>query len=461
MDYKRVIDKFRELGLFIQDLEGKKAYPSNMWIDWGYTAEDMHEYGFLHFVHPEDRDKVQNAVDGFHQNRDHFSRIVFRIRDKKGEWHWVLSSSLAVERDGDGRVLQYVGFDHDITGEMEAKARAEKALKEAETLISVNEVINARLDLPHTISAILEQAVRVLSFDSSSVQLLTTAENGSEEMKIVGGIGFPENVDIIGKTFPLASRTPNVYIVKNQKPLTLCSEDLTDYADFFHNVFTDIHCWMGVPLISKERLLGMISFDRLEEKPYSGDDLRLAQAFAGQVAIALDNSQLFEETKKLAITDPLTGCFTRRWMYCELKKECESSLRHKQDLSLILFDIDDFKFVNDTYGHLVGDKVLVRVASLVRTVLRTYDQFCRIGGEEFLIILPQTSVDDGVEVAERIRELVARESSGDILANPVTISLGCAQLRASDKNGIEDLIGRTDRAMYRAKRAGKNRVSKL
>ena len=460
MDFEQVIDKFRELGLFIQDLEGRRAYPNYMWREWGYTEEEMNEYGFLHYVHPEDREKVSRIVERFHSGEQQFSRVVFRIRDKRGDWHWILSSCLSVERDGQGKILQYVGFDHDITEEMEARARAEKALKEAETLISANKAITAQLDLPHTITAILEQAGRVLSFDTSSVQLFKS-ENGTGEMEIVGGIGFPEASDVIGTRFPLTGQTPNSVIVEELTSLVLSRKELASYSAFYDHSSDEVSCWMGVPLICKDVLLGMITFDRFEEIPFSEDDLRLALAFSGHVAIALDNSKLYEETKQLAITDPLTGCYTRRWMHRELEKLCEISLRNNNSLSLIMLDIDDFKFVNDTYGHLEGDKILIYIARLVGKVMRKYDLLCRVGGEEFIIILPQTPVESAMEVAERIKVLIADESAGSIMKNPVTVSLGCTQLKESDEGKIEDFISRADRAMYRSKRKGKNCVSFL
>ncbi|MDC7222569.1 MAG: diguanylate cyclase [Spirochaetales bacterium] len=460
MDYSQVIKKFRKLGLFIQDVEQDHAYPNDLWEEWGYGEEDMVGKNFLDFIHPEDRPRVEKAMDNFITDESGFLRVVFRIEDKKGKWRWLLTTCLAVERDDEGRITQYVGFDHDITEEMEAKARAETALKEAETLISANGAITARLDLPHTISAILEQAGRVLSFDSSSVQLIRE-KNGVREMKIVGGVGFPEKYEVIGARFPITSRIPNSRIMVEKDILVLDKEELAGYTDFYDHAYRDILYWMGVPLICKDRLLGMIAFDRLENLPFTEHDIRLARAFAGQVAVALDNSQLFEETRQLAITDPLTGCFSRRWMYSELEKECEASHRHKHDLSLILLDIDHFKRINDTYGHLIGDEILKKMVNLLDRVLRKSDLLFRVGGEEFIILLPYEKLSDAVEVADRIRVLLERELALESMDSPVTVSLGCAQYRDADRDGIDDFISRADRAMYLSKRKGRNRVSFL
>ncbi|MBN2626532.1 MAG: diguanylate cyclase [Spirochaetales bacterium] len=459
MNYRKIINKFRELGLFIQDLKHDKSYPNLLWEEWGYTAEEMTRYGYLSFVHPDDRDYVQKATDRFNRGDEEFSRIVFRIKDKKENWHWILSSCLAVERDQKGQVLEYVGFDHDITQEIVAREQAEKALREAETLISASAAITAvGLDLPHTIGAILEQAGRVISFDSASVQLVEERE-GAPEMMIVGGIGFPREKNPIGARFPMTGLTPNSRIMEERKTLVLSHEEIAGYHDFAAHAYADIHCWMGVPLISRDRLLGMMTFDRLRDDPYTPADKRLAQAFSNHIAIALENSQLYEETKKMAITDPLTGCYTRRRMLSELEKECESSRRHGFELGVIMMDLDDFKNINDTYGHLAGDGVLKKVASLAERELRKSDILCRIGGEEFLMILPHTEKDAVIEVAERVRRVIEEEASLEGMDTAVTVSMGCARLLDSDGDIQTELLERSDRALYQSKARGKNRVS--
>jgi diguanylate cyclase (GGDEF)-like protein/PAS domain S-box-containing protein len=460
MDCNQVLEKLRSLGLFIQDIENHISYPNNLWGKWGYTQEDMTDSGFLNFVHPDDRVRVKMTLDDFDSGGRDLHNLIFRIKDSGEHWHWILSSCLAIDRDESGHLLRYVGFDHDITQEIEARNRAEKAQKEAETLFSASMAITAHLDLSHTISAILEQAGRVLSFDSSSVQLLEEVE-GDKRMKIVGGVGFSPEDKIIGLTFPMTGLTPNSRILKERELLVLDNRDLAIYTDFYDFAHRDIHCWMGVPLICRDRLLGMIAFDRVKDEPFTSDDIRLARVFAGQVAVALDNSRLYEETRKLAITDSLTGCFSRRWMYSELNKECESSFRHNHNLSFIMIDIDDFKSINDTYGHLTGDNVLKKITVLIGKVLRRSDLLCRIGGEEFIIILPYESRKSALDVAERIRDLVEKEAIVDGMTESVTISLGCTQLNEDDRENIEGVLDRVDRALYMSKRQGKNRVTPL
>jgi diguanylate cyclase (GGDEF)-like protein len=162
---------------------------------------------------------------------------------------------------------------------------------------------------------------------------------------------------------------------------------------------------------------------------------------------------------EMATRDFLTGLLNRREGLRRFREEISKSRRNNQPLTAIILDIDHFKNVNDTYGHLVGDKVLQHLADTLMPVLRDYDIFCRYGGEEFFLILPNTELNTGIEIAERLRSrievskyLIDRET-----AVTMTISLGVAQLAENEKDN--SLIYRVDQALYNAKENGRNRVS--
>jgi len=171
-------------------------------------------------------------------------------------------------------------------------------------------------------------------------------------------------------------------------------------------------------------------------------------------------SEAREEIEKLAITDGLTGIFNRRHLFARFKEEFERGRRLGEPLGCILIDIDHFKKVNDTYGHLVGDDVLRGIAREIQGTLRAYDLFGRYGGEEFMVVLPDTGMERAVALAERIREAVRNvpvvpPDAGERLH--ITISLGVSCLIDSDCS-IDDILKRSDSALYCAKDAGRNRV---
>ncbi len=162
--------------------------------------------------------------------------------------------------------------------------------------------------------------------------------------------------------------------------------------------------------------------------------------------------------RELSITDGLTSLYNSRHFFSQLKKEIERVKRHGRSLSLLVLDLDDFKHYNDEYGHLEGDKVLVKIGEVIRESLRQTDSGYRYGGEEFTVVLPETEGCDALHVAERIREGFEMEEFSAGLGESVhlTASIGVAQYSGGED--LSELIKRADRNMYVAKKQGKNRV---
>lgn len=177
--------------------------------------------------------------------------------------------------------------------------------------------------------------------------------------------------------------------------------------------------------------------------------------------LSRERVHMLEKLKKLSITDALTKLFNSRHFYTQLKQEIFRSNRHGHPLSLLLLDIDCFKTFNDTYGHLEGDRVLIKIGETVRSCLRNVDSAYRYGGEEFTVILPETVGEEAETVGHRIRTAVKAEPFTPKGADPriVTISIGVTQYAPNED--IASFIQRADKAMYMSKQAGRNRVSVL
>ena len=177
--------------------------------------------------------------------------------------------------------------------------------------------------------------------------------------------------------------------------------------------------------------------------------------------LTLERDHMLEKMQKLAITDGLTKLYNSRHFYNQLKIEVDRSNRYRHPLSLLLLDIDHFKDYNDAYGHLEGDKVLIRIGQKIKACLRMMDSAYRYGGEEFTVILPETSGQEAVTVADRIRRSVADEKMlpGSGVSIEVTISIGVTEYNF--KEDLVDFIQRADKAMYTSKDTGRNRVSSL
>ncbi len=171
--------------------------------------------------------------------------------------------------------------------------------------------------------------------------------------------------------------------------------------------------------------------------------------------------QILEKLEKLAITDGLTKLYNLRHFYNQLEVEVDRSNRYGHALGLLLLDIDHFKVYNDTYGHLEGDKVLIKLCQIIRSCLRTMDSAFRYGGEEFTVILPETGGGEAKTVAHRIRKSVETEKFFPEPNKPykVTISIGVTEYRKEE--AFADFIKRADKAMYLSKLDGRNKVSTL
>lgn len=181
--------------------------------------------------------------------------------------------------------------------------------------------------------------------------------------------------------------------------------------------------------------------------------------FRQGLSLALNNALAHDRLQRLAAIDPLTGVYNRRFGMARLHEEFGRAVRQSVPLGVLMFDIDHFKGVNDTYGHLVGDRVLSRIAKLSRSVTREGDIIIRYGGEEFLAVLPSASKNDVRDVGERLRRFVAEASikDGDQSIS-VTISIGATSYPETDVEGEQDLVKVADEALYSAKDSGRNRV---
>ena len=172
--------------------------------------------------------------------------------------------------------------------------------------------------------------------------------------------------------------------------------------------------------------------------------------------------QMLDKLKRLSITDGLTKLYNSRYFYNQLKAEIDRTARYQRPLSLLLLDIDQFKDYNDSFGHLEGDKVLLRLGQIIRTCLRKMDSAYRYGGEEFTVILPETEGDEAATVAERIRSSVSSEAFFPKNQNEkftITISIGVTEYIHDEEIAI--FVQRADKAMYLSKQSGRNRVSCL
>lgn len=216
---------------------------------------------------------------------------------------------------------------------------------------------------------------------------------------------------------------------------------------------------IAVPFFSQGDLFGVVGvYGRRDGEWFQGEDLETLATLVRQAETAIDNAFLHEEAQRLSITDGLTGLWNRRELELRCQQEIDRAARFGRPMGMIMCDIDRFKAVNDSWGHIGGDAVLIELARRLSTATREIDVVARYGGEEFALVLPETNLEGGYVLADKIRSAVSGtpvEHEGAL--RTVTVSLGVAAYPGHGKS-LRELLMSADAALYRAKQAGRDQV---
>ena len=356
-----------------------------------------------------------------------------------------------------GRITGWVAILHDITRLKQTEAEAIRGRRIAETLHEIGQELGATLRGSELSSRVLEQLRKVIAYDVGVFFRLK-----DDLLEVAGAVGGPDAEALVGQHFSIDENG-------------LCSQSLRERAA---KIVPDLksedillprrhdrplRSFLGVPIYVLQDITGLLALYSTEPHHFTEEDRHVVSVFGVQAGIALENSRLYDDARRQAVTDNLTGMANRRAFFEEADREFKKARRYGRPLTLIMIDLDCFKKVNDTFGHLTGDRVLKAVAGEIGRTLRidSSDRVCRYGGEEFLVMLAETGAGPAAAAAERLRRRV-EELRIDTESGPaaVTISLGVAGFRGEAGLTLERLISLADDAMYAAKAAGRNRVAR-
>ncbi len=318
------------------------------------------------------------------------------------------------------------------------------------TLQSVTETVNSSLELESIFRTVVQLLKETYGYTYVSIYLL---EDFS--LRLGAQVGYPQDLviqeisidaGIAGKTV----RTQKTQFIPNVQ------EDPT-----FLIASYEVQSEICVPLLKNGNVLGVLNIESDSSRPLTEKDVNLLTSFANPVAMSIDNARLHARVISLALTDGMTGLFNRRAFDQFLEIELDRAKRYNHALSLIVMDQDSFKEYNDTFGHPAGDERLKAIANILLMNVRNPDVAARYGGEEFAIILPHTTKEGAIILAERLREIAEEQAPGEPGARAYipgyTISLGVATF-PYDGDTPSALLRAADNAEMSAKRLGKNRV---
>ncbi|HEX9350695.1 MAG TPA: GGDEF domain-containing protein [Gaiellaceae bacterium] len=344
--------------------------------------------------------------------------------------------------DSDDRLTQVVRELEARMDEMvhELSGALEQSQLEGQRTQMLGELAGS-IDLDEVLTRVLEAAGAVDGVDATLVTL--SPQPGGEPI-----------VATLGLTAEEAERQP-VTGPPNGRPARTITISYEYAADEPSADGEAIRSGVAVPLPGETGPLGLLTiFTRSSERLFGEEEVRELEELALRAGPAIENARRFREARQLADLDALTGLHNRRYFHDTLAREVARAHRYDRNLALIIFDLDDFKAINDRIGHLAGDGVLAEAAERIREVVRSADIECRVGGDEFAVILPESTLADADQLYARLQTAVSARPVGQ--AGPLTISAGVAELQPDD-----DAIAffqRADHALYGAKEAGKGQV---
>ncbi len=337
----------------------------------------------------------------------------------------------------------------------------EEDKRNLESILEITTAVSASLDPSEVLNIIVSKVASVTSAVRCSVVLVAKENEGYV-------LASHEDPSVTELKLDLTKYPEIQRVISTKEPLYLNDMVTNPLLAPVHDQIRDLKemSALVVPIVFNDEVLGTLFLRaRRKERGFSKKEMDFCRIVANSSFYAIRNAKLFDKInrerdtfKEIAIKDHLTTLYNHNFFYNRLEEEFDRAVRYDTPLSVIMLDIDDFKHINDTYGHRVGDVVLREVAAMIKKGVRKTDIVARYGGEEFAVILPHTPLAGGVEEGERLREMIESHAYAGIISEKVTVSVGVAAYPMKAAMNSGDLVSRADDALYKAKWSGKNCV---
>lgn len=311
-------------------------------------------------------------------------------------------------------------------------------------------VLGSITNLKELYSMLVDTILRIIHYDACSI-LVTNPETNELEIAISRGLA-PEivaNYETTCVDKGIISR-----VMQRGQPEIINDLHSLPWPDNIYEGFP-YNSILSIPLVIHGEILGFLTLYLRQKNGFKRDDLRILFIIANQTAFAIKNGYLYEKVAEQATLDGLTGLYNYRVFREQIEKAVARAQREQSSVAMIMIDVDDFKSVNDCYGHQRGDAVLRAMAKKLQSSIRDIDMVARYGGEEFAVILPNTELEEAVAIANRIHQAIGAQ---ELAGLQITISLGVAVYPGSDVASADDLVCKADTFAYQAKFLGKNQV---
>jgi diguanylate cyclase (GGDEF)-like protein len=319
----------------------------------------------------------------------------------------------------------------------------DQAHKKIAALFRITSIVQKTVNEQEVLEEILDGITREFGYSDVSILLLDEVSN---ELKVRASRGNT-NVDF---RIPMGEGITGYAALHRE----LIYVDDVQGDDRYIRTNVNSSREVAVPLIVDDKVLGVLNIEVSGERVIQPYDLDLLRSISSQIAMTIAHAKHVANVELQAITDAMTGLYNYRYFRTLLQQEIKRAARYKRPLSMVMIDIDFFKHYNDTNGHIMGDKVLYMAASLIKSICRDTDYVFRYGGEEFAVLLPETTVNEAYEIAERVRKMISDFQFPNCQNQPkgsITVSLGIAGYPNSAQSDIE-LVDCADAALYLAKR---------
>lgn len=416
-----------------------------------YSFQDLYNKSITEVLKAFDHNIPVNTFADYHQNEKlDFLAVSNNVRPFQVD---VTISEIASEASNHPKLIILL---NELGKEKSMMDFEQKYVLVMNALQEITAAVYSKLDLSELFNEILEQISRVISFDSASISILEETE-----FVLVAEKGFLNSKNVVGLRFPVKQSnqivSPNFQAIESRKSIRLGDVE-KEYPYFVHPPEITIRSWMAIPLLTNDGGIGTLNLDSYVNNYFTEEDQWIAELFAAQVTNAIENAMAYKNVEENAKVDPLTGLLNRRYLYKFAELEMSKFHLEKYPVSIIIFDIDKFKIINDSKGHLVGDQVLKTFTEFCSKMLRRDDIFGRYGGDEFVIVMPDVHILEAEQAANR---LCANISDHVFLTSKeemhITASFGVTTIGRGDT--ISSAFDRADKALFVAKNQGRNQVA--